>query len=156
MWHLAAFGGLAVLLARGFGYWGRAALPAARDAAVAAISLGGLLELLQSLTRYRSPDWADFAADALGAALAYLALRALNTAAAADRVTACGSSALVNQRAATRRHHRLSVLAREPTSQRLRALARAARPGSVALLLREHGGDGSNAWRWPRAARHRA
>lgn len=82
VWHLAAFGGLAGLLARSLGYWGRRALPAARDGACASIALGGLLELLQSLTPYRSADWADFVADSLGAGVAYLVLRGLNAAAA--------------------------------------------------------------------------
>jgi len=80
-WHLVAFGGAAALLARSLGHWGRKALPAARDAAAAAISLGGLLELLQSLTAYRSADWADFVADSLGAGLAYVTLRKLHAAA---------------------------------------------------------------------------
>jgi len=38
--------------------------------------------VLQGLTRYRSPDWADFLADSLGAGLAYLLLRATAVAAA--------------------------------------------------------------------------
>jgi VanZ family protein len=82
-WHLAAFGGLAAFLARSFGYWGRSALLSARDAACTSLALGGLLELLQSFTAYRSADWADFLADSLGAGLAYLVLRGLHAAAGA-------------------------------------------------------------------------
>ncbi len=82
LWHLAAFGGLSGLLARAVAHFGRAALLAARDAALAGALLGGLLEVLQGLTRYRSPGWADFLADSLGAGLAYLVLRALAFAAA--------------------------------------------------------------------------
>jgi len=82
VWHLLAFGGLSGLLARAIAHFGRDALLAARDAAFTGAALGGLLELLQSLTRYRSPDWADFAADSLGAALAYLMQRAIAWAAA--------------------------------------------------------------------------
>jgi VanZ family protein len=44
-------------------------------AALLSAGLGGLLELLQSLTPYRSADFADLAADVLGAALAYVMLR---------------------------------------------------------------------------------
>jgi VanZ family protein len=54
---------------------------AAREASLVAITLGGLLELLQSFTAYRSADWADLAADALGVVLAYGALLALDRAA---------------------------------------------------------------------------
>ncbi len=82
VWHLTAFGGLSGLLARAIAYFGRPPLLAARDAALTGAILGGLLELLQALTPYRSPDWADFLADSLGAALAYLVLRALALAAA--------------------------------------------------------------------------
>lgn len=80
-WHLLAFGGLAALCARAIAHFGRPPQLAARDAALSAMLLGGLLELLQSLTRYRSPDWADFLADSLGAAIAYAVLRALHGAA---------------------------------------------------------------------------
>jgi VanZ family protein len=82
VWHLAAFGGLSGLLSRSVAYFGRSPLQAARDASLAGIALGGLLELLQSLTGYRSSDWADFLADSLGALLAYLLLRVLDAAAA--------------------------------------------------------------------------
>jgi VanZ family protein len=81
-WHLAAFGGLSGLLARALGYFGHETLRAARDAALTGVALGGLLELLQGLTPYRSPDWADFVADSLGAGLAYLLLRGIDWAAA--------------------------------------------------------------------------
>lgn len=87
-WHLAAFGGLAGLLARAVAHFGRQWLLAARDACLAGAVLGGLLELLQSLTRYRSPDWADFLADSLGAGLAYLVLRAIARAAASPALEA--------------------------------------------------------------------
>jgi len=82
VWHLMAFGGLAGLLSRVLGYFGRPVLAAARDAALVATALGGLLELLQSFTPYRSADWADFLADSIGTALAYAVLRGLNAAAA--------------------------------------------------------------------------
>jgi VanZ family protein len=82
MWHMIAFGGLAGLLSRAFVYFGRPGLLAAREASLVAVTLGGLLEVLQSFTHYRSADWADLLADALGVALAYAALRALDSAAA--------------------------------------------------------------------------
>lgn len=81
-WHLIAFGGLAGLLSRAFAYFGRQALLAARDASLVSVTLGALLEVLQSFTRYRSADWADLLADALGVALAYGVLRSLDAAAA--------------------------------------------------------------------------
>jgi len=84
-WHLVAFAGLAGLLSRAITYFGRPSLAAARDAAVVAMVLGGLLEVLQSFTAYRSADWADWAADALGAALAYAALRGLLAAATSQK-----------------------------------------------------------------------
>lgn len=76
-WHLVAFAGLTLLLSRVFLHWGRGGT-AARDAAIAATLLGALLEILQSFTAYRSADWADLLADALGAALAYLVLSGLS------------------------------------------------------------------------------
>ena len=85
VWHFVAFGGLAGLLSRALAHFGRSALVAARDAALLATILGGVLEILQSFTAYRSADWADFVADALGTTLAYGVLRALNTAATATR-----------------------------------------------------------------------
>ncbi len=85
VWHLIAFGGLTGLLSRAAMHFGRVAPLAARDAALCATVLGGVLELLQSLTAYRSADWADFAADALGTALAYAVLRGLNAVAVAAR-----------------------------------------------------------------------
>jgi VanZ family protein len=75
MWHLIAFGGLATLLSRVLRYFQRPLGQAIAIAALVSAALGGLLELLQSLTPYRSADFADLAADALGALLAYLVLR---------------------------------------------------------------------------------
>ena len=86
VWHLVAFGGLAGLLSRAIVYFGHGALQAAREASLIAITLGALLEGLQSLTRYRSADWADFLADTLGVALAYAVLRGLDVAAAKESV----------------------------------------------------------------------
>jgi VanZ family protein len=83
-WHLLAFAGLAVLLSRVALHLRRPALQAARLGALLSAALGGALELLQSLTRYRAAELADLLADALGAGLAYLALRALAHAAAAS------------------------------------------------------------------------
>ena len=85
VWHLLAFGGLAGLLSRALTYFGRPALAAARDAALVATALGGLLEVLQSLTAYRSADWADFLADSIGTALAYAVLRGLHAAATSQK-----------------------------------------------------------------------
>lgn len=82
VWHLAAFGGLAALLARALAHFGRAEQLAARDAALISAGLGASLEVLQSLTPYRSAELADLVADALGALLAYFALRALASRAA--------------------------------------------------------------------------
>jgi len=75
VWHAGAFGGMAGLASRALAYFGRAPRRAARDAALGAIAAGGLLELLQSFTTYRSADWADFLADSLGVLLAYGVLR---------------------------------------------------------------------------------
>ena len=75
MWHLIAFGGLATLLSRVLRYFGCSVLASIAVAASASALLGGILELLQSLTPYRSADFADLAADALGAVLAYVVLR---------------------------------------------------------------------------------
>src|SRR5882672_12911401 len=83
VWHLMAFGGLAGLLSRALRHFGRPSLTAARDAALVATALGGLLEILQSFTAYRSADWADFLADSVGTALAYGALRGLHAVATA-------------------------------------------------------------------------
>jgi VanZ family protein len=82
-WHLLAFAGLALLLARALGHFGLPLARAARDAALASALLGALLEIFQSFTRYRSADLADLLADALGAALAYLTLRVLGANASA-------------------------------------------------------------------------
>jgi VanZ family protein len=81
VWHLVAFGGLAGLLSRTIVYFGHGPLLAAREASLAAVTLGAVIEILQSFTRYRSADWADLVADALGAALAYAVLRGLDLAA---------------------------------------------------------------------------
>lgn len=81
VWHAAAFGGLAGLATRAFKHWGRGARLAARDSALLVVGLGGLLEVLQSFTPYRSADWADFAADSLGVVLAYGVVRMLEVAA---------------------------------------------------------------------------
>jgi VanZ family protein len=77
VWHAGAFGGLAGLACRALKYFGRAPLRAARDSALAAVALGGLLEVFQSYTAYRSADVLDFLADSAGAALAYALLRTL-------------------------------------------------------------------------------
>ena len=77
-WHLVAFGGLAGLLARSLYHFGRPIERANRQAALAAAALGGLLEILQSLTPFRAAELADLLADSLGALLAYLVLRALS------------------------------------------------------------------------------
>jgi VanZ family protein len=82
LWHLIAFGGLTGLLSRTFVYFGRSALLAAKQASLASVALGGLIEVLQSCTRYRSGDLADLLADTLGVALAYGLLRGLDVAAA--------------------------------------------------------------------------
>jgi VanZ family protein len=81
LWHLLAFGGLTALLSRALRHFRRSALQAAGLAALLASGLGALLELFQSLTRYRSAELADMLADTLGAVLAYVALRALASAA---------------------------------------------------------------------------
>lgn len=79
VYHAAVFGGLAALLSRLLRYFGRPARQSHLLAALAATLLGGLLEVLQSFTAYRSADFADFVADALGVGIVYLALRALST-----------------------------------------------------------------------------
>lgn len=75
--HVLLFGVLAVLWA-----WAlRAATLRRLTAVAAAVALyGGALELLQTLTPYRSCDWRDFAADAAGALLAVGAWRLLGRA----------------------------------------------------------------------------
>lgn len=83
VWHAGAFGGLAGLACRALKYFGRTPLLAARDSALAAVALGGLLEVFQSFTPYRSADVLDFLADSTGAALAYVLLRALEVTASA-------------------------------------------------------------------------
>jgi VanZ family protein len=87
VWHAAAFGGLAALICRAFKHWGRAPLLAARDSALLTAALGGLLEVLQSFTAYRSADPLDFLADAFGVALAYAVIRSLERPGAAREAT---------------------------------------------------------------------
>lgn len=81
VWHLVAFGALTALLSRMLTHFRRPVLQGLAVAALTSGSLGGLLELLQALTQYRSADAADFFADVLGAALAYALLRRLASAA---------------------------------------------------------------------------
>lgn len=78
VWHLLAFGLLAALLARAVAHFRGAGLVANRAGALVSAVLGALLELLQSFTRFRSAEFADLVADALGALLAYLVLRKLS------------------------------------------------------------------------------
>lgn len=67
--HLLAFALLAMLACR--------AWPARIAAALAALlAYGGLIEILQSFTGYRSAEWADWLADALGLLLGWTLLRA--------------------------------------------------------------------------------
>jgi VanZ family protein len=84
VWHAAAFGGLGLLLTRVALFLRRPFAAAALWGALGATLLGGALEVLQSFTRYRSADLADFVADALGAWLVYLVLRWLPKAASAE------------------------------------------------------------------------
>lgn len=67
--HLLAFALLAILACR--------AWPASVVAALAALLVyGGLIEILQSFTGYRSAEWADWLADAVGLLLGWTLLRA--------------------------------------------------------------------------------
>jgi VanZ family protein len=75
VWHMMAFGALAALLSRVLRHFRCPLEQAIAVAALVSAALGALLELLQSLTPYRSADFADLAADALGAVLAYVVLR---------------------------------------------------------------------------------
>ena len=84
VWHLLAFAGLAALLSRVALHFRQSPLQGARLGALLSAALGGALELLQSLTPYRTAELADLVADALGAGLAYVALRWLARAAAAE------------------------------------------------------------------------
>jgi VanZ family protein len=77
VWHLGAFAGLAVLSSRAMRHFGRSPALAARDSMLLAVALGGLLEVFQSLTPYRSADIWDWIADTIGAVLAYGILRGL-------------------------------------------------------------------------------
>ncbi|MGE0326425.1 MAG: VanZ family protein [Polyangiaceae bacterium] len=68
--HAAVFSGFTVLV-----FWATPRrLRRAIGAAVIATAFGGLLELLQALVPYRSADWFDLLADAVGAAIAALLL----------------------------------------------------------------------------------
>jgi VanZ family protein len=80
VWHFLAFAVLAALLARVLGHWGRRLALAARDGALASAALGALLEVLQSLTAFRSAELMDLIADSLGALAAYFVLRRLSAA----------------------------------------------------------------------------
>lgn len=77
VWHLAAFAALAGLLTRTLAHWGRPLARATRDGALVSAAFGALLEILQSMTGFRSAELADLIADALGALLAYALLRRL-------------------------------------------------------------------------------
>jgi VanZ family protein len=81
VWHAAVFAGLAAFGSRALRFGGRESSIANRDAALSSATLGGLLEVFQSFTAYRSADVVDFFADALGAALAYALLTRLALAA---------------------------------------------------------------------------
>lgn len=83
VWHLVAFAGLAALLARVGVFLRYSPERAAALGAGGSCVLGGLLEVLQSLTAYRSAEVADLVADVLGALLAYGVLRSLARAAGA-------------------------------------------------------------------------
>jgi len=70
--HALAFAGLAALVA-----FALAKLPLRRrlmSAASASTAVGGLLELVQSALPYRSAEWLDLLADAIGAVLGALVL----------------------------------------------------------------------------------
>jgi len=71
--HLLGFALLAMLACR--------AWPQRIVASMAALlAYGGLIELLQSLTSYRSAEWGDWLADALGLLLGWSLLRAASRA----------------------------------------------------------------------------
>jgi VanZ family protein len=78
IWHFLAFALLTPLLARALRYGGRKLATAVRDGALASAALGALLEVLQSLTAFRSAELLDLVADALGALVAYWVLRPLS------------------------------------------------------------------------------
>jgi VanZ family protein len=63
--HVLVFAGLAVLGCRS--YAGRAVLVLS-----GLLAYGGAIELLQSLTGYRTAEWLDLAADGAGASLGWL------------------------------------------------------------------------------------
>ena len=73
--HVLAFTLLAMLASR--------AWPARPGGALAALlAYGGLIELVQSLTGYRSAEWADWLADAIGLLLGWYLMRAARRATA--------------------------------------------------------------------------
>jgi len=76
-WHLIAFGGLAAMCFRAIHHFKVSVRRASVWAAVAASGLGALLELMQAFSPYRSAELADFAADALGALIAFGIIRLL-------------------------------------------------------------------------------
>lgn len=71
--HACVFAGLTFLLSP---LLSRA--PRGAWAALGATAFGGLLELLQALVPYRSADWFDLLADAVGAAFAALVIGAIS------------------------------------------------------------------------------
>ncbi len=75
--HFAIYGALALALA-----WCVPSRPAL--AWTFPLTLAALDELTQSLSRFRSPDWLDFAADAAGILLAIAFLRRATRVAPAD------------------------------------------------------------------------
>jgi VanZ family protein len=77
VWHLAAFAVLTVLLARALAHFRAAGPKVYAQAAWASAALGGLLEVLQGMTAFRSAELADLVADGLGALVAYVVLRRL-------------------------------------------------------------------------------
>lgn len=66
--HMLGFGTLGFLGIRG---WPNRAVVVL----AALLAYGGLIEILQSLTPYRSAEWADLLADGLGLAVGWLAAR---------------------------------------------------------------------------------
>lgn len=66
--HMLGFGTLGFF---GIRSWPRRAV----GVLMALLAYGGLIEILQSLTPYRSAEWADLLADSLGLAVGWLAAR---------------------------------------------------------------------------------
>jgi VanZ family protein len=73
-WHLLAFGGLALLSFRALRHREPRVRRANASAAAFSIAVGGLLEVLQSFSSYRSAELLDLLADALGALLAFFGI----------------------------------------------------------------------------------